>query len=75
MPENTPAASHAWRSSALFLAVVLIGAGLLSVDLRSADAAPVAASYAGDKAHRWSRLPHPHQRPRRRRLDGRLHDR
>ena len=54
MTENTPAASHAWRSSALLLAVVLIGAGLVTVDLHSADAASVAVSRAGDKAHRWA---------------------
>ena len=54
MPENPPAASHAWRSSALLLAVLLVAAGLVTVDLRSADATPVVVSRAGDKAHRWA---------------------
>ena len=53
MPENPPTASRAWRPS-LLLALLLVAAGLLAVDQRSADATPVAASYAVDKAHRWT---------------------
>ena len=53
MPENPPAASRAWRPP-LLLALLLVAAGLLAVDQRSADATPVVASYARDKAHRWS---------------------
>ena len=53
MPENPPAASLAWRPP-LILALLLVAAGLLAVDQRSADATPVAASYAQDTAHRWS---------------------
>ena len=53
MPENPPAASRAWRPPVL-LALLLVAAGLLAVDQRSADATPVVASYARDTAHRWS---------------------
>ena len=52
MIENTRAASHVRRPS-LLLALLLVTAGLLAVD-RAADATPVAASYAGEKAHRWT---------------------
>ena len=38
----------------MLLALLLVAAGLLAVDQRSADATPVVASYAQDKAHRWS---------------------
>ena len=74
MPENPPAASRAWRPPVL-LALLLVAAGLLAVDQRSADATPVVASYARDTAHRWSGYRIPTQRPRRRRLDGRLQGR
>ena len=51
MSENTRA-SHL-RGPSLFVALLLVTAGLLIVT-RAADAAPVAASYAGEKAQRWS---------------------
>ncbi len=53
MPENPPAASRAWRPPVL-LALLLVAAGLLAVDQRPTDAAPVVASHARDTAHRWS---------------------
>ena len=54
MSENPPAASHAWRSQSLLVALLLVAAGLLAVDQLSADATPVEASSAQDTAHRWS---------------------
>jgi hypothetical protein len=53
MPENPRTAPRAWRPP-LLLALLLVAAGLLAVDQRSADATPVVASYAPDTAHRWS---------------------
>ncbi len=52
MPDNPPAA-RTWRPPVL-VALLLAAAGLVAVDQHTADATPVAASYAQDKAHRWS---------------------
>jgi hypothetical protein len=55
MSENAAAAPPACRSQALLvLGLLLVATGLLVVDQRAANALPVAASHAVDKAHRWT---------------------
>ncbi len=52
MPENARI-SLAWRPT-LLMALLLVAAGLPAVHQRSADAAPVGASSAVHRAHRWT---------------------